>query len=82
MKELLSQYQANVHLFEHDADIAPMDCKVEPCPKTTKAILGMSEKRNCVDGCRCKRNGGKCEYALTGGATVCAICGCINQNFP
>lgn len=46
MKELLSQYQSNVHLFKHDAKVAPMDCPIEPCPKTTKAILGTTEKRN------------------------------------
>lgn len=43
------------------------------------AKLTIPEKRNCVGGCRCK---GKCEYALTGGAKVCAVCGCVNQTFP
>jgi hypothetical protein len=43
MRELLSQYQSNVHLFKHGANGAPMDCKIEPCPKTTKLIL--TEKR-------------------------------------
>lgn len=44
MRELLSQYQSNIHLFKHDANMAPMDCQIEPCPKTTKLIL--TEKRS------------------------------------
>lgn len=55
MRELLSQYQSNIHLFKHDAKIALMDCQIEPCPKTTKAILGADLKRipepHKLEGC-------------------------------
>lgn len=47
MKELLSQYQSSIHLFEHDAKTAPVDCQIEPCPKTTMAILGSGKKDWC-----------------------------------